>query len=95
MPQVRLSGQLVCRNEDEAAVVLRYLPRHMALTRAEPGCLSFEVRRTDDRLVWRVEERFVDEAAFDAHQVRAAASVWGRVTSEIERRYVIEVRRSS
>lgn len=90
MSTVRLSGQLVCRNADEVGVVLRSLPLHVSLTRAEPGCVSFEVRQTADSLVWQVEEEFADQAAFDAHQARVAASEWGRVTSAIERRYVVE-----
>lgn len=90
MPQVRLSGQLVCRSLDEAAVVIGELPLHVSLTRAEPGCVWFEVRRTDDPLVWQVEELFADEVAFEAHQERVRASEWGRATSDIERRYEIE-----
>jgi quinol monooxygenase YgiN len=87
MPQVVLSGQLVCASDDEVAVVQRHLPRHIDLTRAEQGCISFEVHQTDDPFVWQVDERFVDDVAFDAHQARVAASVWGRVTAGIERRY--------
>ena len=39
-------------------------PEHIRLTRTRPGCLSFEVTQTDDPLVWRVDERFTDDAAF-------------------------------
>ncbi|MEA4943533.1 MAG: antibiotic biosynthesis monooxygenase [Propionicimonas sp.] len=87
---VGLRGQLVCRSSAEAEVVRRQLPQHRALTRAEPGCLAFEVRATDDPLVWQVDERFVDATAFAAHQARVAASEWGRATAGIERRYVVE-----
>ncbi len=69
-----------------------HLPAHLALTRAEPGCLAFDVDPTDDPLVWRVEERFADEAAFDAHQRRVAASAWGTATAGIDRRYEIRGR---
>jgi len=86
-PEVRLSGQLICATEDEAAVVRQHLPRHVDLTRAEPGCISFEVRPTGDPFVWQVDEVFVDDAAFDAHRARVAASPWGRVTAGVERRY--------
>lgn len=40
--------------------------------------------------VWLVEEEFVDVIAFEAHQARVAASEWGRMTTGIERRYVVE-----
>lgn len=87
---IGLTGRLVCGNADEAAVVRRHLDRHVELTRAEGGCLHFDVEPTDDPLVWIVAERFVDRAAFDAHQVRARASEWGRATSGIKRDYVID-----
>jgi quinol monooxygenase YgiN len=87
MSRVTLSGQLVCRNDEESALVQRLLPAHLALTRAEPGCLSFDVIQTADQFVWQVEEEFADENAFGSHQVRASASQWGQLTAEIERRY--------
>lgn len=90
MGSVTLSGQLICRDPGEAEVVRRHLPRHIELTRAEPGCLRFEVRPTDDPLVWQVEERFIDPPAFAQHQQRVAASTWGRATAGIERRYTVE-----
>lgn len=89
MPEVTLSGELVCATEPQAETVAGHLPLHIALTRAEAGCLTFEVTQTEDRLIWRVEERFRDAAAFQAHQERVAASEWGSATAGIERRYVI------
>lgn len=84
-----LTGELRCADEEQAARVRRHLPRHIELSRAEPGCLSFDVTVTGDPLVWRVEEAFVDEEAFARHQERVAASRWGRETQGIERRYEI------
>jgi len=89
MGHVELSGRLVCADEREAEIVVRHLPEHVALTRAEPGCLSFEVRATADPLVWTVSERFASPAAFAAHQQRVATSEWGRATAGIERDYAI------
>ncbi|UYO00352.1 MAG: antibiotic biosynthesis monooxygenase [Devosia sp.] len=86
---VRLSGRLICVSEAEAGLVRRYLPEHIALTRAETGCLSFEVSPTDDPLIWRVEEVFVDQAAFEAHQARTGASEWARQTKAIRRDYAV------
>ncbi|WP_104190499.1 GNAT family N-acetyltransferase [Cryobacterium sp. Y82] len=86
---VCLSGQLVCHTQDQANTVRDHLPVHLALTRAEPGCRSFNVTPTSDPLVWMVEERFEHAAAFKAHQERVASSEWGRATSGIERRYSV------
>ncbi|WP_422933333.1 putative quinol monooxygenase [Sinomonas sp. P47F7] len=90
MTLVHLSGQLVCRDKSDASAVVRHLARHVALTRAEAGCVAFHVTPTDDPLVWQVDELFSDAAAFRAHQERVASSEWGRVTAGIERRYTIE-----
>lgn len=91
MPDVVvLTGLLVCADDDQAALVRTYLPEHVSLTRAEPGCVSFEVRPTADPLVWAVSERFDGEAAFAAHQRRVAGSRWGEATAAIERRYTIQ-----
>lgn len=90
MSIVHLTGQLICRDAAEARIVTEQLPRHIELTRAEPGCLSFQVTPTTDPLVWDVEERFEDEVVFRAHQARVAASDWGRATAGIERRYSID-----
>ncbi|HEY1135493.1 MAG TPA: antibiotic biosynthesis monooxygenase [Nocardioides sp.] len=90
MGEVRLRGELVCDDAAEAATVAEHLPRHVALTRAEPGCRSFAVTPTDDPLVWQVDECFTDAAAFRAHQARVAASEWGVATARIERRYRVE-----
>lgn len=90
MSDVRLTGQLVCESSEQAELVAQHLPTHMALTRAEPGCISFEVHRTNDALIWQVDERFESEAAFNAHQDRVAASEWGRATAGIRRQYSIK-----
>lgn len=89
MTRVRLTGTLNCAGAEEAEIVARHLPRHLELTRAEPGCLVFEVIQTDDPLVWSVEEQFADAGAFRAHQARVAASDWGHATAGIRRQYAI------
>ena len=45
MPNIRLRGTFTCPPERLAAVRAA-LPDHVRLTRAEPGCLSFEVTET-------------------------------------------------
>ncbi len=89
MGVIRLTGQLICSNEGQAALVAAHLPDHIRMTRAEPGCVSFEVQQSADPLVWEVAEVFSDRAAFEAHQARTAASAWGQATKGIERQYVI------
>lgn len=89
MTTLELTGRLLCADAAEAETVRRHLPRHIELTRAEPGCLRFEVEQSEDPLVWTVAERFADQAAFDAHQARVVSSDWGRATTAIQRDYVI------
>lgn len=86
---LELAGRLICAHDEEVQLVRRHLPRHIELSRAEAGCLHFDVTQTDDPLVWAVSESFVSQAAFDKHQARVAASDWGRVTAGIKRDYVI------
>ena len=86
---VRLSGQLIYATDADVALVAAHLPRHIALTCANPTCLSFVVVQTADPLIWQVDEAFADQAAFDAHQTRTRASDWYRLTAHIHRRYDI------
>ena len=86
---VTLTGQLVCATEAEAERVRGALAEHIRLTRAEPGCLTFDVTPTDNPLVWAVAEAFRDPASFEAHQARAGASDWARATAGIRRDYTI------
>ena len=90
MNPVRLTGQLVCKTADEAKIVALHLPQHLELTRAEPGCLFFNVTPTTNPMIWAVEERFANSHVFELHQERVASSEWGRATVNIERRYSIE-----
>jgi quinol monooxygenase YgiN len=86
---VTLTGRLICGTEAEAARVRAHLPDHIRLTRAEPGCLRFDVVQTDDPLVWQVDETFADRAAFDAHQARTQGSTWAQETAGIARDFHI------
>ncbi len=86
---VQLTGYLRCATEAEAATVRLYLPRHIELTRAEPGCMRFDVEPTDDPLVWTVHEEFASRSAFEAHQKRVQESEWGTVTAGIRRDYTL------
>ncbi|MFG6563386.1 putative quinol monooxygenase [Sulfitobacter sp. 1A13421] len=88
--RVALTGHLRCVTRAEADRVRAGLDAHLRLTRAEPGCLRLDVTPTDDPLVWQVSELFTDRAAFEAHQARAAASDWAKLTAGIARDYQIE-----
>ncbi len=90
MSNVFLSGHLICGDQDQATVVAEFLPLHIELTRAEQGCLSFEVNLTENPWVWQVDEQFQDAASFRAHQQRVAESEWGRATENINRQYEIK-----
>ncbi len=86
---ITLNGFLRCRTAEEATIVSHYLPEHRQLSLAEEGCLHFSVTQTADPLVWRVEESFVDQEAFNIHQQRVKASIWGEKTLGIPRDYKI------
>ena len=87
---IRLRGQLICMSDDEVQAVRAHLPAHIALTRAEPGCLTFEVDATDDPMVWEVMESFRDRPSFDAHQARTRDSAWFAATRGILRDFKME-----
>lgn len=82
-----LEGYLRCRTPQQAARVRAHLPDHIRLTRAEAGCVSFNVVPTHDPLVWRVDEEFTDSVAFEAHQTRTKASPWAGATKDVPRAF--------
>ncbi|MGH3651794.1 putative quinol monooxygenase [Glutamicibacter sp.] len=87
---VILEGRLLCKDAAEAELVEKLLPKHIRLTKAERGCISFSVTQTEDPWVWLVHEEFDGSAAFEAHQQRAAKSKWGQATSGLQRIYRIK-----
>jgi quinol monooxygenase YgiN len=86
---IHLTGTLTCPTPDDLKIVEAYLPDHTCLSRAEPGCLTFTVTATDDPLVWQLDETYVDQAAFDAHQTRNRASVWWQKSQGLVRDFKI------
>lgn len=86
---IRVTGTLACTTADQAETVRRMLPDHIRLSRAEPGCLAFNVDPTDDPLVWRLDETFADQAAFAAHQSRTRASAWFSATADLTRDFSV------
>jgi hypothetical protein len=44
--EIRLKGHVICADAADAALIAAHVPVHIALTLAEPGCVSFSVTRT-------------------------------------------------
>ena len=87
---IRVAGRLLLSQTSDVELVERLLPEHIRLSREEPGCISFVVTRSaTDPLVYEVEEEFVSHEAFEIHQKRTKASVWGTETSHLRRSYGI------
>lgn len=85
-PPIALHGRLICADMAQLMTALELLPDHVAASRAEPGCLRFDIAQSeDDPMVWTLSEIFVDAAAFAAHQARTAASPWGQRSGAIAR----------
>jgi len=77
--------------DDRLAIVTAGLDQHIRLSRAEAGCIRFSVTRSEQikgRFI--VSEVFVDQAAFDLHQSRTAASEWAKITKDIPRSYEVK-----
>lgn len=86
---IRLTGTLTGQTPDDLKIVEAYLPDHINLSRAEPGCISFDLIQTADRLVWQLDESYVDKAAFEAHQTRNRASIWWEMSQGLVRDFKI------
>jgi len=85
MGMITLTGTLTAKNAAEAEMVRQFFPEHIRLSRAEPGCLKFEVTPGADPLVWHLDEAFINAAAFEAHQSRTRASVWFEKSAPLAR----------
>ena len=87
MTRIRLRGTMTCPPE-AAAGVRAALPEHIRLTRAEPGCLAFEVGESAPGR-FTVDELFRDRVAFEAHQTRPRGSDWFTLTAAWPRDYKV------
>lgn len=86
---VILSGYLEVPDCD-LELVKEHLPTHIILSRAESGCISFDVRiDPENPNRYLVNEEFTTQASFDAHQARVKQSDWGRATAHLKRKYKI------
>lgn len=89
MGKVILRGYIEVPADDVGRVEAE-LANHIRLTKAEEGCLVFEVVRVGSNPHrFQVYEEFADAAAFERHQTRVKASKWGEVTADVARHYNI------
>ena len=89
MKKIILQGYISVPPESLQAIKAE-LPKHIALTRSEPGCIYFSVEQDQNNPNnFTVYEEFSSQAAFDHHQMRVLHSDWGRLTAGIERHYTI------
>ena len=93
---VTLKGFIEVPRADRDRVIAQ-LDQHIRLTRAESGCLKFEVhqrqsnqknsekkenaQRENDSICFDVEEEFVDRQAYFFHQERLQGGAWAKATS--------------
>lgn len=86
--RIHLTGWLLPATMADADLVASLMREHERLSRAEPGCLVFEIFRSmSDPMRFAVREIFADRPSFEAHQARTRASDWWRLTAHIERDY--------
>lgn len=82
---VRLTGTIVIP-ENQHDLLVPLLEQHIALTRAEAGCLHFDVTQdTQNPEIFHVRELFTDAAAFAAHQENGATRPWGPASKDLIR----------
>ncbi len=85
---ITLTGTITIPTAEQPAI-LPLLDVHVRLTLAEQGCIRFSVTRdAENPERFRVDEAFVDGAAFDAHQKRTRESEWGVETAHLARDFV-------
>ncbi len=87
--KIRLTGYMDAPL-DKLDAVNAAVVDHIALTRAEGGCISFEVTPClDVKGRFLVSELFESRDAFDHHQARASQSEWAEITKGMPRTYEI------
>ncbi len=87
--KVHLNGYMDAPLDKFEAVSIA-VQEHIALTRAEDGCISFKVTPCPDvKGRFLVAETFQNRTAFDQHQLRAGQSKWAQITKGMPRTYEI------
>lgn len=86
-PLISLSGHLRCDDVGQLLRALDLLPEHAELSRAEPGCLRFDMAQTDDPLIFTLNELYADDEAFQSHRERLHNARWGAESKGIGRAF--------
>jgi quinol monooxygenase YgiN len=87
MGKVILEGYIVV-SESDLINLKEHLDEHIKLTRAENGCIVFNVeQRNGKELIFDVYEEFSDKEAYYFHQERLKASPWYKATRKVEKHY--------
>ena len=83
MSKIMHIGTLHCA-PDEVDTLTTLLGPHVALSRAEPGCLSYELFQDEVQLTtFQLNAVFRDRQAFEAHKARVESADWGRATAHM------------
>lgn len=89
MSKITLQGHIIVPAH-QLELIESALPEHILLTRAEPGCIVFQVTQSEyNCLRFDVNEEFESKQAFEMHQNRTKASAWGQVTQDVVRHYQV------
>lgn len=87
---VYLAGEIIVPESDRTTV-LAALPNHIAQSRAEAGCLRFEVIQDEAQSSkFHIFEIFKSQQSFDLHQARRRESSWAKASKNCPRDYVIK-----
>lgn len=90
LKKITLTGHIIAPAHQLQAV-RDALVEHIALTRAEDGCIVFNVDEHATQVGrFDVYEEFVDAKTFAAHQSRVRESNWGKVSINASRHYTID-----
>ncbi|MGB0370557.1 MAG: putative quinol monooxygenase [Opitutales bacterium] len=87
---MKVEGHIQFPQGANLQIIKLALDKHIELTRAEPGCILFEVTaHSEIRGRFNVKEEFESKEAFELHQERTQKSEWAEVSNNGLRHYTI------
>ena len=90
MRRIAITGHMTVPGDAQRLAAVRAaMEQHAELSRAEDGCLKFEVTPTDTPGRFQVSELYSNRAALERHKHRTAASPWPAMAAGIERDYSV------